>query len=193
MDNRYDKELAKQLITKVITKNSLGYINYSLCSMVYKRDNNKMEYYKTNCKYLNRSDGTKLIVFYKGRKQVLPDKDTYPVNEYDIIEVVKDKNGKQIVKRNRVYSENDILNANRQEIADVLLARDRLDNKVIETGSYIGYIGRDGKRYDNVKWVNHFEPSDRPSHYKVVNSKNKYTHGIDLSSVLVGNRSIVVR
>ena len=54
-------------------------------------------------------------------------------------------------------------------------------------------VTRDGKRYDNVKWVNHFEPSDRPSHYKVVNSKNKYTHGIDLSSVLVGNRSIVIK
>lgn len=81
------------------------------------------------------------------------------VNCYHIFEVTRE-NGKKVVKRNVVYSEQDLLKDNRKGMANDFLSRDRLDRKVGEAGGYIGYYDKDGIRTYNPNLVQYFKSTE---------------------------------
>ena len=71
------------------------------------------------------------------------------LNKYDVFEIIQE-NGKNVVKRNSVFSEMDLLADDRQEFADDFMSRHRLDRKMKEAGGYIGYFGEHGlSAYDS--------------------------------------------
>ena len=71
------------------------------------------------------------------------------VMTFHIFEVIKE-NGKNVVKRNVVFSEKDFFQDNRAGIANEYLSRARLDRKNKESAGYLGYYDEKGIRtYDS--------------------------------------------
>ena len=87
-----------------------------------------------------RSNGTSFLV-QKIQRQAI---DNVMLYKYDIFEMMTE-NGKKLLKRNVVYSEEDFLRDRRKEIADVFLSRRRIDEKAKTSGGYIGYYDRHGQ------------------------------------------------
>lgn len=79
---------------------------------------------------------------------------------YDILEMVNE-NGKEVLKRNTVYTERNFFKDTRQSMVDDYLSRERIDRKVREAGGYIGYYDENGVRTYNPKLVEYFETSKR--------------------------------
>lgn len=110
--------------------------------------------YPTKC--FRRSDGSIFIA-----QQML--KKPFNINDvdvmrYDIFEMVNE-NGKEVLKRNTVFTERNMFNDSRQEMIDDYLSRDRLDRKANDTGGYIGYYDANGIRMYNPDLVRFFETS----------------------------------
>lgn len=82
------------------------------------------------------------------------------IMRYDIFEMVK-QNGKEVLKRNTVFTERNCFNDNRQSMIDDYLSRERLDRKVGETGGYIGYYDANGIRTYNPDLVEFFTTSKK--------------------------------
>lgn len=90
------------------------------------------------------------------------------VMRYDIFELIKE-NGKEIVKRNTVFTERNFFKDQRQSMIDDFLSRERLDRKANEAGGYIGYYDANGIRTYNPDLVEHFKIIGNSS----INLKNK--------------------
>ena len=82
------------------------------------------------------------------------------VMRYDIFEMVNE-NGKEVLKRNTVFTERNFFKDNRQSMVDDYLSRERLDRKVGEAGGYIGYYDANGIRTYNPDLVKFFETSKK--------------------------------
>lgn len=82
------------------------------------------------------------------------------VMKYDIFEMVNE-NGKEVLKRNTVFTERNFFKDTRQSMIDDYLSRERLDRKVGEAGGYIGYYDANGIRTYNPDLVTFFETSKK--------------------------------
>ena len=82
------------------------------------------------------------------------------VMRYDIFEMVNE-NGKEVLKRNTVFTERNFFKDTRQSMVDDYLSRERLDRKVGEAGGYIGYYDANGIRTYNPDLVKFFETSKK--------------------------------
>ena len=79
---------------------------------------------------------------------------------YDIFEMINE-NGKEVLKRNTVFTERNFFKDTRQSMVDDYLSRERLDRKVKEAGGYIGYYDANGVRTYNPDLVKFFETSKK--------------------------------
>ncbi|MBQ6323407.1 MAG: hypothetical protein IJI22_01070 [Bacilli bacterium] len=105
-----------------------------------------------------RSDGS---VFIAQQMFETPHKaNGIDVMRYDIFEMVNE-NGKEVLKRNTVFTERNFFKDNRQNMIDDYLSRERLDRKVGEAGGYIGYYDANGIRTYNPDLVKFFETSKK--------------------------------
>lgn len=94
-----------------------------------------------------RSNGSNFIVQKMSNKPIQIN--DVKLNRYDVFEIIQE-NGRNVVKRNTVFSEGDLLSDDRQEFADDFLSRHRLDRKMQEAGGYIGYFSQHGlSTYDS--------------------------------------------
>lgn len=80
-------------------------------------------------RYLLLSDGSKV----------------YRYKMYEFVNI----DGKMVLKKNTIYSDEELLNDRRKELADDFLARDRIDRKLKESGGYLGYYSKEGVRTYN--------------------------------------------
>ena len=71
------------------------------------------------------------------------------------------ENGKDVLKRNTVFTERNFFVDQRQSMIDDYLSRRRLDRKVDEAGGYIGYYDVNGIRTYNPDLVSYFETSKK--------------------------------
>lgn len=109
-------------------------------------------------KSFTRSDGSVFIaqqMFDTPRKA-----NGIDVMRYDIFEMVNE-NGKEVLKRNTVYTERNFFKDNRQSMVDDYLSRERLDRKGDKTGGYIGYYDANGIKTYNPDLVSFFETSKK--------------------------------
>ena len=105
-----------------------------------------------------RSDGS---VFIAQQMFETPHKaNGIDVMRYDIFEMVNE-NGKEVLKRNTVFTERNFFKDSRQSMVDDYLSRERLDRKVSEAGGYIGYYDANGIRTYNPDLVKFFETSKK--------------------------------
>lgn len=109
-------------------------------------------------KRFGRSDGTVFIAQQMTKTPKLLN-GVY-ILAYDIFEMIND-NGKEVLKRNTVYTERNFFLDNRQSMIDDYLSRERLDRKVYEAGGYIGYYDENGISTYNPNLVKLFETSKR--------------------------------
>lgn len=105
-----------------------------------------------------RSDGSVFIAqqMFKAPHKV----NGIAVMRYDIFEMVNE-NGKEVLKRNTVFTERNFFKDTRQSMVDDYLSRERLDRKVGEAGGYIGYYDANGIRTYNPDLVEFFETSKK--------------------------------
>ena len=82
------------------------------------------------------------------------------VMTYHIFEVIKE-NGKNVVKRNVVFSERDFLQDDRPGIANEYLSRERLDRKNKESAGYLGYYDEKGIRTYDPNLVQFFKTTHK--------------------------------
>lgn len=82
------------------------------------------------------------------------------IMRYDIFEMVNE-NGKEVLKRNTVFTERNFFKDSRQSMIDDYLSRERLDRKVQEAGGYIGYYDANGIKTYNPDLVNFFKTSKK--------------------------------
>lgn len=66
------------------------------------------------------------------------------VNSYDCCEVFVDSDGKQNIRKNVIFSEQDLLSDNRPEFASDFLSRDRIHRLAKQNGGYVGVFGNRG-------------------------------------------------
>lgn len=117
------------------------------------KDTEAHRFLKYPTKTFRRSDGSTFIVQQMVNAPVKVG--NTPIFQYDIVEAVNE-NGKAVVKKNSVYTEQDILRDARPQIADSFLSRSRLDRKMYEAGGYIGFLDNNGCRRYNPELVNRF-------------------------------------
>lgn len=124
--------------------------------------------FENNCRTFLRNDGTFLIA-QKLKESNLSGVKLY---RYELFELIG-KNGYDVVKRNTVFTEDNLLEDTRSEIPNILLDRRRLDRKEKESGGYIGY-------YDNIRGkvidysLNRFFNPDVSRDINTPNEKPKY-------------------
>ena len=140
-------------VRKVRSDNQFELVS-SVSEITKSEDDQKAMSYPT--KQYTRNDGSSFVVQQMSKGK---DANGIAVNCYHIFEVIKE-NGKQVVKRNVVYSEQDLLKDSREGIANDFLSRDRLDRKVGEAGGYIGYYDKNGIRTYNPNLVQYFKSTE---------------------------------
>jgi len=69
------------------------------------------------------------------------------INEYCYFDIVNDGNDK-IVRRGIILSEMDLLNAQNNEVANILLSKDRLRRKILFYNGYVGYVHLNQRYYN---------------------------------------------
>ena len=112
---------------------------------------------RDNIRVFKRSDGTSFIA---ERRTFTQKPCGFDIYKYDIFEMVLEDN-KYVLKKNTVFTERDFFNDPRLDMADVFLSRARLNRKVNEAGSYIGYYASDNHKYYNPDLVDYFDTSKR--------------------------------
>ena len=123
------------------------------------------KYFSYPTKTFRRSDGSTFIaqkvpsLIKVNRFNIMK----YKVNrinimKYIIFEIIKE-NGDEHLKENIVFTEKDFFLDNRQSMVDDFLSRQRLDRKLRDAGSYIGYYDNSGTRIYNPVLLKHFETS----------------------------------
>lgn len=129
----------------------------SSCQEIPKREE-KRNLFVYPTRRFTRSDGS---VFIAQQMFDTPHKaNGIDVMRYDIFEMVNE-NGKEVLKRNTVFTEKNFFKDIRQSMVDDYLSRERLDRKVGEAGGYIGYYDANGIRTYNPDLVKFFETSKK--------------------------------
>ncbi len=181
----YEEALTNILFSKENIKDSLNRKTYYIGNIRKNNQNNKLELVQntqeitkpdeknnlfTNpTKRYTRSDGTTFIVQQMSKHPVqIKGAD---VTRYDILEIVNE-NGKNILKRNTIFTERDFFKDNRQSMIDNYLSRERLDKKSIEAGGYIGYYDANGFEQNNPDLIEYFELS-KTIDIDFLNNKNQ--------------------
>lgn len=124
-------------------------------------------------KIFTRSDGS---VFIAQQMLKAPRKiNNIYVMQYDIFEMVNE-NGKDVLKRNTIFTERNFFSDTRQSMIDDYLSRERLDRKVSEAGGYIGYYDVNGIRTYNPDLVQYFETSKKIDINSLVNKQKQTYH-----------------
>lgn len=141
----------------------------------------KQKKFQYPTKVYRRDDGS-IFVAQKMKNGI--EVNDIPIITYDIFEVVNE-NGKEVVKRNEVFSERDFFQDARPGVANDYLSRERLDRKVKEAGGYIGYYDARGIRTYNRNLVEVFK--NRHKIEKIQTEPAKKTTSI-MSAVEVRNR-----
>jgi len=100
------------------------------------------------------------------------------VMKYDIFEMVNE-NGKEVLKRDTVFTERNFFKDNRQSMVDDYLSRERLDRKSLETGGYIGYYDANGISNYNPDLIKFFETSKKID----INSLNSQRQQVQSPSI----------
>ena len=175
VENGYEKKIINLLFSKSNIRNSqingtnyIGGIEENNNRNINKPEDIKKDY-RISSKF---KDQTRKL--YRGEAYVSPGLVIQKMNSepieikgikvyyYDIFEYVKE-NGKEVLKRNRVFSEQDLLKEkNKDKLVNKLLSRDRLDRKAKETGGYIGSLLEDGTRLSHRRLQEYFkEPSGK--------------------------------
>ena len=96
-------------------------------------------------KTFTRSDGTSFVIEEMDKLNIGNNNSVY---RYKLFECVKDGN-RRVMKKNTIFTDQSLMNDNRQLLADDFLARDRIDRKASETAGYLGYYSRNNVRtYD---------------------------------------------
>ena len=121
-------------------------------SQISKPDN-IMNLFRYQTRIFTRSDGTTFIAQQMNEYGVKIK--GYYLNNYDIFEIVRE-NGKNIVKRNMIFSERHILSDSRKEIADKFLSRSNIDSVMKKSGGYIGYYDANGNHIYNPDLISYF-------------------------------------
>lgn len=174
MPKGYEENVINVLFSKKNIRDSIynKYTNY-IGKITYKNEVGKTtmatkpeEIIKEQKMCIKFNNQTK--TYYRGEKYISPGLVVQKMSEkplevegikvyyYDIFEYV-DINGKKVLKRNRVFTEDDIFEIKNQILINLLLSRDRLDRKAKETGGYIGKILPDGRRLNNRKLIDYFK------------------------------------
>lgn len=98
-----------------------------------------------NQKTFRRSDGTSFVIEDMGNLDIGNNKSVY---RYKLFEYIKEE-GKLVVKKNTIFTDQSLMNDDRQRLADDFLSRSRLDRKARETYGYLGYYSKNNVRtYD---------------------------------------------
>ena len=98
-----------------------------------------------NVKAFRRSNGESFVL---QESYSLESKPGSKIFSYDIFEYLFEEN-EFIVRQNTIYSDADLMNDNRQGLADDFLGRERINRKLREAGGYLGYYSKNGIRtYD---------------------------------------------
>ena len=118
-----------------------------------RKPHNKQKQLQYPTKVFKRTDGSTFIVQKMNNGK---DINGTQVITFHIFEVIQE-NGKNIVKRNVVFSEKDFLKDNSPSIANDFLSRERLDRKNREAAGYLGYYSENGIRTYNSNLVEYFK------------------------------------
>ena len=98
-----------------------------------------------NQKTFRRSDGTSFVIEEMGNLDIGNNKSVY---RYKLFEYIKE-DGRLVVKKNTIFTDQSLMNDDRQRLVDDFLSRSRLDRKAQETYGYLGYYSKDNIRtYD---------------------------------------------
>ncbi len=89
-----------------------------------------------------RSDGTSFVIEDYGKLKL---SNYGEVFRYRIYEPVME-NGKYVVKKNTIFTDEDLMLDNRRTMYDDFLSRSRLDRKTVESNGYLGYYSKEGVR-----------------------------------------------
>ena len=98
-----------------------------------------------NQRTFKRSDGTSFVIEEMGNLDIGNNKSVY---RYKLFEYIKE-DGKLVVKKNTIFTDQSLMYDNRQQLVDDFLSRSRLDRKARETYGYLGYYSKNNVRtYD---------------------------------------------
>jgi len=111
---------------------------YQLCKEALVMSKNS-ETIKNTREYI-RSDYSKFFIRNTNNKK-------NDINEYCYFDIVNDGNDK-IVRRGIILSEMDLLNAQNNEVANILLSKDRLRRKILFYNGYVGYVHLNQRYYN---------------------------------------------
>lgn len=103
-------------------------------------------------KRFKRSDGTSFILEQYGMLSLPDGQQVYRYKMYE----TKIESGKLITKKYTVFTDQDILNDNRQLLVDDFLSRSRIERKSKETSGYLGYYSKDNVRTYDPRKVKYF-------------------------------------
>ena len=147
-----------------------------------KKDQSKCNLFVYPTRRFTRSDGS---VFIAQQMFETPHKaNGIDVMRYDIFEMVNE-NGKEVLKRNTVFTERNFFKDTRQSMVDDYLSRERLDRKVGEAGGYIGYYDANGIRTYNPDLVKFFETSKKVD----IDSLSKQKQQTNIPAIQIPNFS----
>lgn len=165
IDRYYEKAIGDVLFSKNNIANSISqntnYIGgletsvYGNYYEVIKPEEHK-RYFSYPTKTFRRSDGS---IFIAQKIPSIIEVKGIKVMKYIILEMVRE-DGREHLKENIVFTEKDFFLDNSQRMVDDFLSRSRLDRKLRDAGSYIGYYSS-GIRYYNPDLLKHFDTSKR--------------------------------
>lgn len=165
IDHYYEKAIGDVLFSQNNIANSISqntnYIGgletsvYSNYYEVIKPEEHK-RYFSYPTKTFRRSDGS---IFIAQKTPSIIEVKGIKVMKYIILEMVRE-NGKEHLKENIVFTEKDFFLDKSQAMVDDYLSRSRLDRKLRDAGSYIGYYSS-GTRYYNPDLLKFFDTSKR--------------------------------
>ncbi len=118
----------------------------------------KKDLFRFPTKVYHRSDGTSFILQRAVDTELIVE--NTPIYQYDIFEIVKE-GGKEVLKKNCIFTEKTFMMDKRQKIADTYLSRRRIDRKVKEAGGYMGYLDENGVKTYNPKLNQYFDMSKK--------------------------------
>ena len=93
-------------------------------------------------KTCKRSDGSTFIIEDYGLLKINNSLEVYRYRVYESVV----QNGKKVIIKNTVYTDQDLFTDNRQNLYDDFLGRSRLDRKTREANGYLGYYSKEGVR-----------------------------------------------
>lgn len=91
-----------------------------------------------NQRTFKRSDGTSFVIEEMGNLDIGNNKSVY---RYKLFEYIKE-DGRLVVKKNTIFTDQSLMNDNRQRLADDFLSRSRLDIKAKEAYGYLGVLDK---------------------------------------------------